>query len=254
MPAERRRLILETLREHGSVTVDQVQREFGVSSMTARRDLAILNESGHLLRTHGGAILRGGVVHEHPFRRQLEQHVRAKRRLAGAVMGALDAHETVFLDSSSSSFYVARQIIDGGLPATLITNSLPVIRLFSDAIPKHVELIGLGGAFRKPTQSFVDPLTIRTIERFSADRVIFSVNGIAPDGSLTDPDPDEATVKRAMINHARTVILIAAAETFRDRGPHVIAPAASVDAAYLADPPIAGVERLEALGVRITRV
>ena len=175
-------------------------------------------------------------------------------RLAEALVASLEPHETVFLDSSSSSYYVARALIDAGLPITLITNSLPVIALMGEAEATQLELIGLGGAFRKPTQSFVDPHTVHAIEAFSADRTIFSVKGIAPDGSLTDPDPQEATVKRAMIAHSRTVMLIAAAEKWGERGLNVIVPAASVDVAYLADPPSGGVERLRQAGVSIAEL
>jgi DeoR/GlpR family transcriptional regulator of sugar metabolism len=254
MPAERRRLILLMLRERGSVTVKQVQEQFGVSFMTARRDLAILKDRGHLVRTHGGAVLPDFVVGEQPFRTRIEQAVPAKLRLAGALVAALGPHETVFLDSSSSSYYVAREIAEAGLPITLITNSLPVIALMDEADATQLELIGLGGAFRRPTQSFVDPHTVRSIEGFSADRAIFSVKGIAPDGSLTDPDPEEATVKRAMIANSRTVTLIAAAEKFNERGLNLIVPAASVDIAYLADHPIGGIDRLREAGVRIKQV
>ena len=80
MPAERRRLILEMLRQSGSVTVDQVQEQFGVSSMTARRDLGMLGDWGHLRRIHGGAVLTGSALGEQPFRTRVEQHVSAKQR------------------------------------------------------------------------------------------------------------------------------------------------------------------------------
>jgi len=172
MPAERRRLILEMLRQSGSVTVDQVQEQFGVSSMTARRDLGMLGDWGHLRRIHGGAVLTGSALGEQPFRTRVEQHVSAKLRLAEAVTKAIESHETVFLDSSSSSYYVARRIIEDGLPVTVITNSLPVINLVGHGRPAHVDLIGLGGEFRKTTQSFVDPGTVRAIEGLSADRVV----------------------------------------------------------------------------------
>jgi DeoR family transcriptional regulator of aga operon len=50
-------MILELLREQGSVSVAAVEERFGVSPMTARRDLALLAESGYARRTHGGAML-----------------------------------------------------------------------------------------------------------------------------------------------------------------------------------------------------
>ena len=254
MPAERRRHILGMLREHGSVTVDELQKRFGVSLMTARRDLTILGESGCLRRTHGGAVVPEFLAGALPVRSRVEQDVPAMLRLAEAITAALKPRETVFLDASSSSYYIARKLIEGTSPITLITHSLAVIRLVDDAQPAHLDLIGLGGKLDRHTQAFVDPQTVRAIEALSADRVIFSVGGIMPDGSLTDTNPVEATVKRAMIAHARTVVLVAAAEKFTDRGPNIIVQAAALDAAYLADPPSASAQRLKALGVRITRV
>jgi len=254
MPAQRRRMILEILRQQGSVTVDEVQEQFGVSPMTARRDLALLARRGQARRTHGGAVLPELAAHEDSFDSRVGQDVEAKQRLARAVANTIMPGETIFVDSSSSGYYAARELVTAGLAITLITNALPVMALLCDAQDTPVELIGLSGRFRRANQSFVDPQTVRAIERFSADRVIFSVKGIAPDGSLTEPDPQEATVKRAMIHRARKAILVAAGEKFSERGANVIAPAATVDTAYLVDPPQAGVERLEAAGVTITRV
>ena len=62
VPAERRRMILELLREQGSVSVAAVEERFGISPMTARRDLALLAESGYVRRTHGGAMLPDAVL------------------------------------------------------------------------------------------------------------------------------------------------------------------------------------------------
>jgi len=47
----------ELLRTDGAVTITDLQARFGVSPMTARRDLTILSERGFARRTHGGAVL-----------------------------------------------------------------------------------------------------------------------------------------------------------------------------------------------------
>ena len=59
LPAERRRLIAERLRQHGSVSVSGLEAEFRISPMTARRDLDELERRGVARRTHGGAVLPG---------------------------------------------------------------------------------------------------------------------------------------------------------------------------------------------------
>ena len=254
VPAERRRLILELLREQGSVSVATVEEEFRVSPMTARRDLALLADAGYARRTHGGAVLPELAAHEDSFQSRLEQDVEAKVRLAKAVVATLETNETVFIDSSSSAYYVVREILDAGLHMTLLTNSVPVMAYVGSADAPQVDLIGLGGSYRKLTRSFVGAQTVRAIESFFADRIVFSVKGIEREGFLTDPDPLEAEVKRTMIGRARTVSLIADAHKFDERGLNVIVPASAVAIAYLADPPAAGVRVLEGAGVEVNRV
>jgi DeoR/GlpR family transcriptional regulator of sugar metabolism len=251
VPAERRRLILEVLRERGSVSIATVEEEFGVSAMTARRDLALLAENGYARRTHGGAVLPELTAHEDSFRSRLEQDVEDKVRMARAVVSMLKPNETVFVDSSTSAYYVVREIADTGTHVTLLTNSVQVMTYIANISAPHIELIGLGGNLRKLTSSFVGAQTIRAIESFFADRIVFSVKGIEHEGYLTDPDPLEAEVKRAMIAHARTALLVAASQKFDERGLNVIMPASSVTVAVLADPPPDGARMLESVGVDV---
>jgi DeoR/GlpR family transcriptional regulator of sugar metabolism len=251
VPAERRRQILELLRERGSISVADVERGFGVSSMTARRDLALLAEEGSARRTHGGAVLPELAGHEDSFASRFEQDVDDKLRLAKAVAATLKPQETVFIDSSSTAYYVVREILESRVPVTVVTNSLPAMGAVEGAESPNVELIGLGGSLRTLTRSFVGAETVRAIRNVFVDRLVFSVKGIEGTGFLTDPDPLEAEVKRAMIDRARVVVLVAAAQKFDERGLHVIAHANTVDLAYLADPPPEGVHALESSGIDV---
>src|ERR671925_811668 len=87
LPDERRRLVAERLREDGSVSVAALEEEFGVSPMTARRDLAELERQGVARRTHGGAVLPGLSSHEDSFFKRLEVAVEAKEQLAEGALG-----------------------------------------------------------------------------------------------------------------------------------------------------------------------
>lgn len=251
VPAERRRLILELLRQRGSLSVSAVEEQFGVSTMTARRDLNVLAEAGNAKRTHGGAMLPEHAAHEDAFQSRMERDTVAKTQLAKAVVAALQPEETVFIDASSSAYYVVRELLEVRTPITVLTNSLPVMTLIGNADDSRLELISLGGRFRPQIRSFVGAETARMIAGYSVDRVIFSVKAIEPDGSLTDPDPLEAEVKRAMIDRARVAVLVAEAHKFQQRGLKVIVPATRVDVAYLADPPRQGRQALAAAGVEI---
>ena len=80
--------------------------------MTARRDLAELERRGVVRRTHGGAVLPAISAHEDSFARRLRTAAQAKAALAAAAVAALTPRETVFLDSSTTSYFVARAIVD----------------------------------------------------------------------------------------------------------------------------------------------
>jgi DeoR/GlpR family transcriptional regulator of sugar metabolism len=56
VPAQRRELIAARLRSEGSVSVSDLEAAFGISPMTARRDLHALEREGRARRTHGGAV------------------------------------------------------------------------------------------------------------------------------------------------------------------------------------------------------
>jgi DeoR/GlpR family transcriptional regulator of sugar metabolism len=249
VPEERRRLILELLRERRSITVGTVEQQFGVSPMTARRDLAILVRDGHARRTHGGAVLPDLAAHEDSFRHRLDLEVAEKERLASGVAATLEPGETLFVDSSTTGFYVAQAILAAGVPVTVLTSSLPVMHLIGTDNAPNVDLIALGGTFRALTHSFVGPDTVRTLRGYLVDRVVFSVKGVTREGLLTDADPLEAEVKRAMITHAQRSVLLATRTKFDDRGLAVVAPLRDVDAAYVCDPAPATLRLLDAHGV-----
>jgi DeoR/GlpR family transcriptional regulator of sugar metabolism len=242
----RRREIAERLRAAGAVTVSEVESRFGVSPMTARRDLAELERRGIVRRTHGGAVLPTVSAHEDSFGRRLTSGEDAKRALAEAAVALLTARETVFLDSSTTSYFVARRMVETGIAATVLTNSLPIMELVFDDGGPALELIAMGGTLRRLTRSFVGPFAVRTVQGHFADRLFLSVKGLAENGMLTDADPLEAEVKRTMLEQAGESTLLIDRSKLTVRGLSVIAPLAQV-AGVLAH----GVSAAEAEALRV---
>src|SRR3954454_23724606 len=224
----RRREIAERLRANGAVTVAEVEERFGVSPMTARRDLAELERRGVVRRTHGGAVLPTISAHEDSFARRLEVSADDKARLAEAAVGLLSPRETIFLDSSTTTYFVARRLVETGLAATILTNSLPVMELLFKEGGPGLEVIGIGGALRRLTRSFVGTFAVRTAQGHFAARLFLSVKGVAQNGMLTDADPLEAELKRTMIEQAGESILLIDQSKLSTRGLSVIAPIAEV--------------------------
>jgi DeoR family transcriptional regulator of aga operon len=104
------------------------------------------------------------------------------------------------------------------------------------------------------TLSLVGPCAIHTVESYVADRAFFSVKGITPDGHLTEPNPMEAEVKRAMIRRSESSVLLADGRKFELRGSSVIAHIHEVSQVLAADAPESRIVALTEAGVEVRRV
>ena len=133
-------------------------------------------------RTHGGAVLPTISAHEDSFARRLEVGAGGQAP-ARARPPSTDVtpRETIFLDSSTTSYYVARRMVETGLTATVLTNTLPVMELVFNEGGPELDLIGIGGTLRRLTRSFVGPFAVRTVQAHFADRLFLSVKGLTAD-------------------------------------------------------------------------
>ena len=249
----RRREIAEALNSAGSVTVAEVEARFGVSPMTARRDLDELARRGLVRRTHGGAVLPSTSGHEDSFARRLRAAPDAKRQLAQAAVDMLEPRETIFIDSSTTAYFVARRIVETGLITTVLTNSLPVMELLFNEGGPNVEVIGVGGTLRRLTRSFVGPFAVRTVAGHFADRLFLSCKGLTDRGMMTDADALEAEVKRAMIEQSGESILLVDQSKLLVRGLSLIASVADVSCVLTYGLHEAEMASLQAAGASLER-
>ena len=250
VPAQRRQLIAERIRDTGSVSVSSLEAEFGVSPMTARRDLQILEREGLARRTHGGAVSTTLARDEDAFQSRLEEAADAKRALGARAASMIADGETVFVDCSTTAYYAVRSLLESGKPATVLTPSVPVMDLIARSDAPQLELLGLAGSLRRLTCSFVGPQTVRAIQDHFADKLLFSVKGLAPGHVLTDANPLEAEVKRTMIERARESILLIDGSKFDQPGLSAITPIAAVDTVLIAGGDREHLRELAAAGVR----
>ena len=254
-PEERRRRIAQVIRDTGNVTVTILETEFGISAATARRDLDILERAGQARRTHGGAVFPGSAGQEDSFEQRLTEAVEAKRRLAEAIVELVEPdHRTMFVDSSTTAYYALQRILAGTQQTTFLTNLLPAMELLKTLEAPGASFIGLGGSFKELTKSFVGPHAVRMARAHFTDMVLLSVKGITRDGEMTDPDPSEAEVKRAMIERSENPILLIDGRKFQRRGLSLIGNVSDISLVLAADCAEDNLKSLEHKGVEVRRV
>src|SRR5690348_18207439 len=82
LAAERRRLIAESIRSRGVVSVAATAEELGTTEITVRRDLRSMERDGLLVRTHGGAMLAATTGHEPSYSEKARQAAGEKAAIA----------------------------------------------------------------------------------------------------------------------------------------------------------------------------
>ena len=120
---ERQKHILETLRLEGSVWVSKLSQELGVTEETVRRDLEKLEKQEALVRTHGGAIPINESNREMSLEKRKSLNTEAKERLAKEAASHVVPGDTIFLDASTTTFYMAREL-KNLRDITIVTNSM----------------------------------------------------------------------------------------------------------------------------------
>ncbi len=196
---ERQKRILETLRTDGSVWVSKLSQELGVTEETVRRDLEKLEKQEALVRTHGGAIPVDESNREMSLEKRKYLNTEAKERLAKEAAKHVVPGDTIFLDASTTTFYMAREL-KNLKDITIVTNSMRVISELA-GIP-NIRVIGIGG-FASSNQSFVGSLATTYIEEnFFANKMFFSSRGVTLNGGILDSNEGECGIKKCMLKNS----------------------------------------------------
>ena len=204
---ERQNLISQEIRKAGFVMVPGLSELLHCSEETIRRDLKEMEKAGILTRTHGGAYLIENYDKGYPIevRKSYLQHT--KERLAEVAMSEIRENDVVMLDASTTCLAIAQAILMRGVNVTLITNSLAICTLFSEG-NSNVNLVGIGGTFRRRTMAFADPNSVEALRRYYADRAFISCPKVSVEHGLSDNHISEANVRRQMLKNAQKKILV----------------------------------------------
>ena len=107
---ERQNRILEKLAAEGAVSVSRLSSELDVTEETIRRDLEKLEKKECLRRTHGGAVPIDGTTSELSLEKRKHTNVESKATLAKLAAGLVVSGDTIFLDASTTTYFIAREL------------------------------------------------------------------------------------------------------------------------------------------------
>ncbi|HUF99124.1 MAG TPA: DeoR/GlpR family DNA-binding transcription regulator [Ilumatobacter sp.] len=203
-------LIQQLLEQRGFVRVRDLAERFGVSTVTVRTDLQLLEERQLAFRVHGGAMPFNGARGERTFEEVAERQASEKMSIASAAAALVANGETIVIDVGTTAAAFAQAIVDrlDLQDLTVLTNGLKIALLLEAAHPRFT-IVVTGGTLRPKQHSLVEPQATDMFRSLRVDSVFLGCNGVSTDGGVTNINLPEAIVKRAMIASAARCVVMA---------------------------------------------
>ncbi len=204
---ERRSKIMSILYDKKSILVSEAAASFDVTEETIRRDLKELEKKGLLTRTYGGAVLAetDDRMTEAPLEIREGINIAGKNSIGKYAASMVNDGDTLFLDASTSSLYVAKHI-KNKKNLTIITNAERIIIELANC--KDMTLISTGGVLRSKSLSYVGRAAENTASNYYANKLFFSCKGFSPKSELTDSNEQESEIRKTMIRYSNQVIFL----------------------------------------------
>ncbi len=227
---ERRNKIVDLVNAQGSVMVLDLSNLFGISEVTIRADLRLLEEKGLVTRFHGGAAKPGSNLAESENQEVvLEDRYQLasdpKKRIAQAAAAMIAEGMTVILDSGSTTMLIAEALAKKA-NITVITNSLPAAFALSEN--KDITLVVCGGTVRHKTHSMHGTIAERSLAGISADLMFVGADGIDATNGITTFN-EGYSISSVMAAAAHKVIAVLDASKFNRRGFNQVLPMEKID-------------------------
>ncbi|MRS13366.1 DeoR family transcriptional regulator [Enterobacteriaceae bacterium RIT691] len=212
----RQQSILQMVIDKGRMSVADLSRMTGVSEVTIRQDLNLLEKQSYLRRTHGYAV----PLDSEDVETRMMTHFSLKRELAAFAAGLVSPGETVFIENGSSNALLARALSEQP-GVTIITVSSYIAHLLKET---PGEVILLGGIYQKKSESMVGPLTRQYIQQVHFSKAFIGIDGWQPETGFTGRDMLRADVVNAVLEKGCESIVLSDSSKFGAVHPYSLGP------------------------------
>ena len=252
---ERQHEIARLIEEKGRARVTDLAARFGVSAVTIRKDLLVLEADRRVVRTHGGAIVPRADRAEPSFDVRERLQSEEKSRIGAAAAARVSDGQSIVLDASTSALYVARHLKDRETWhfLTVVTNSIRI----ATELAGHpgITVLMLGGRVRWEAMSVVGALGEGVFRRVNVQTAFLGAAGFTLDAGLTDAMEEEAQIKRSMVAAAREVIGVVDHTKWGRTGSATFCRTDGLTGVITDDEaPADMVDQLIAMGIHVTQV
>lgn len=204
--------IVKLVDKNNKMTVAELSNHFGISEVTIRKDLSLLDEYGILIRQHGFAIKKNTA----DILNRLSINYERKCKIAHRALQLIDGNETILIGSGSTCALLAEEIAKNKPGVTIITHSIYI----ADHASKlgNNKIILLGGEYQPDAQVLVGPLVRTSVEQFFVDKIFLGTDGFVKNVGFMGSDFSRTEAVKNMASSANHVIILTDSSKFSKRG------------------------------------
>ncbi|MDL2398027.1 DeoR/GlpR family DNA-binding transcription regulator [Rhizobium mayense] len=244
----RRQMIAEAVMTEGSMRIEDLTDRFGISLMTAHRDVDELVSRGLFRKTRGIVTAAATSLIESSDVYRSNRQAAEKKAIAAAAMQFVEPGQAIFFDDSTTVLQMAAHL-SAKVPLTAITNSLTLMNTLKGM--HDVTLLALGGQYYSWCNAFMGRMTINEITRLRADTAFISMSAITDD-IVFHQSPEIVDTKRAMFDSAVRRVLLADHTKFERRALHSFAALSEFDAVIVDDQtPSVHIDRMRSKDINV---
>jgi DeoR family transcriptional regulator of aga operon len=212
---ERHQHILEKLKKDGKVNIFALQEEMGVSGVTIRKDLKLLEDKHLMFRIRGGGSINNPYAVDRPIDEKELINSDEKKRIAKAALKLIADTDSIMIGSGTTVFEVARALF----PPKHLTVITPALKVGVELSNRsNVEVLQLGGLIRPNSSSVMGDYAMNMLNDISCGVFFLGVDGIDLDFGISISNLTEAALNQKMIDTAQTVVVLADSTKFDRRG------------------------------------
>ena len=241
---QRQNLIVQMIRDTGSVQVKELSSHFSVTPDSIRKDLTLLQKKGLLRKTYGGAVAVPEENQDRYVAQRKGKYMADKQKIARRALGLLRDGDVVFLDISTVNIELAKMLRTAGISVTVVTNM---------SEDEHNKLLFIGGTFSEGRGGFTGAVTNRQIAQYRFDVALLGVVGVdAERNAVMTYTADDAATKAVVLAQSRRSYMLLEARKLERGASCIYARLEDFEGAVVNAPlPEAQQEKLAEHGVKL---
>ena len=206
--AERLQKIKEIIFDRKQIDVLTLSEILNVSDVTIRSDLEQLEQSGFIIRMHGGAILNETSTQQTTVNEALScQNIlydKNKEEIGKIAASLIQEREWVFLGPGTTCYYIAKELLQRKSINILTNNFYVVNALFANPA---VNVIMAGGQMNHDCCCTFGDIFAKSIENIFFSKAFFSVGGADVNAGYTVSNSGEMELIKAVSQKTQELIL-----------------------------------------------